>query len=403
MKIVPGQRMALCSSARAIVEVEMRLTLPAEGEVEIVCLMLGVDGRAVSGGLLLGGGNSSSCGGVLVTDSGLLLKLEQVSLAVDRLVLGVALRRRRSNDWLEAGTLGACHATARPRGGEPVRYEFCGQDFARETALQLFDIYRKDGWRIRAVGAGFLGGLAAMVSQYGARLPARAEHGAGIPAADKEFEFAGIRLPGVWPGGIQPVVPRSLVDAIGLVVVETTGGEVQTGTGFAIGPGGWVLTAAHTVIGANQVRVSMHGTGVLRACEVIALATDGDIALLWLSDRQGAMSWLLLAEPGSPPPLGEEVALLAFPLGLELGTCVTYSQGIINSHRVLGGRSTLQIDAGAAPGSSGGPLFRRSDGRVVGILTGGRPGSDNGMHINFASDVQFLHGIKWFLDSSMEA
>jgi len=49
---------------------------------------------------------------------------------------------------------------------EVVRYDLT-EDFSVETALIMAELYRKDGeWRINAVGAGYEGGLAALLNRY---------------------------------------------------------------------------------------------------------------------------------------------------------------------------------------------------------------------------------------------
>jgi tellurium resistance protein TerD len=49
---------------------------------------------------------------------------------------------------------------------EIVRYDLT-EDFSVETALIMAELYRKDGeWRMNAVGAGYEGGLQALVERY---------------------------------------------------------------------------------------------------------------------------------------------------------------------------------------------------------------------------------------------
>ena len=49
---------------------------------------------------------------------------------------------------------------------EVVRYDLT-EDFSVETALIMAELYRKDGeWRVNAVGAGYEGGLQALVDRY---------------------------------------------------------------------------------------------------------------------------------------------------------------------------------------------------------------------------------------------
>ena len=49
---------------------------------------------------------------------------------------------------------------------EVVRYDLT-EDFSVETALIMTELYRKDGeWRVNAVGAGYQGGLQALLDRY---------------------------------------------------------------------------------------------------------------------------------------------------------------------------------------------------------------------------------------------
>ncbi|TDC23667.1 stress protein [Streptomyces sp. 8K308] len=74
-------------------------------------------------------------------------------------------------------------------GGEEVaRYAFDGSEFSSERAVMLGDFYRKDGWRFAAVGQGFDGGLAALLTHFGGEVeedapaPAPAQPAAAPPA-----------------------------------------------------------------------------------------------------------------------------------------------------------------------------------------------------------------------------
>ena len=49
---------------------------------------------------------------------------------------------------------------------EVVRYDLV-EDYSIETALIMAELYRKDGeWRLNAVGAGYQGGLQALLDRY---------------------------------------------------------------------------------------------------------------------------------------------------------------------------------------------------------------------------------------------
>lgn len=49
----------------------------------------------------------------------------------------------------------------------PITMTLLGQDFSQEKAIISIEIYRKDEWRIAAVGSGFNGGLSALLASYG--------------------------------------------------------------------------------------------------------------------------------------------------------------------------------------------------------------------------------------------
>lgn len=161
-------------------------------------------------------------------------------------------------------------------------------------------------------------------------------------------------------------------------------------------PGGHFITCNHVVEDAEQLSICIDGTRLLRRAEVVARDAASDLALCWMSDRNGSADWLLIAgrypTPGSATSSGSS----GFRLVWDLGLSVTYSQGIVNSLRSRGDVPALQIDVGAAPGSSGGPVLSRwSDGRVLGVLTSGLAGVDRGMHINFAVDLRVIWRLGW--------
>lgn len=69
-----------------------------------------------------------------------------------------------------AGTmanLGSGAFSLRSNGGEVARFDFKGADFGSEKAIIVAEIYRKDVWRLAAVGQGFAGGLDALLKHFG--------------------------------------------------------------------------------------------------------------------------------------------------------------------------------------------------------------------------------------------
>ncbi|WP_018395270.1 MULTISPECIES: VWA domain-containing protein [Bacillaceae] len=63
---------------------------------------------------------------------------------------------------IESGIL-----TVKAGGQEVLRYLFTSTDFQNEKAVIIGELYQKDIWRIAAVGQGFDGGLAALLTHFG--------------------------------------------------------------------------------------------------------------------------------------------------------------------------------------------------------------------------------------------
>ena len=68
-----------------------------------------------------------------------------------------------------AGTMGeiSTHTLIISAGSEAMTMKLSGGDFQNERAIISIEIYRKDGWRVSAVAAGFDGGLRELLKRYG--------------------------------------------------------------------------------------------------------------------------------------------------------------------------------------------------------------------------------------------
>ncbi|MGH9226129.1 MAG: VWA domain-containing protein [Acidimicrobiales bacterium] len=90
------------------------------------------------------------------------LALAQLPATIDRLVFTATVDG--------PGTMAdaaASHLRLTGGGTEVARFDFSGRDFAREKAVIIAELYRKDGWRFAAVGQGFDGGLSALLKHFG--------------------------------------------------------------------------------------------------------------------------------------------------------------------------------------------------------------------------------------------
>jgi len=158
------------------------------------------------------------------------------------------------------------------------------------------------------------------------------------------------------------------------------------GSGFIIDPNGYVITNAHVVEDAEDVRVRLADDREFDA-EVVGRDPKLDLALLKL---EGATN--LPASPlGSSEALrvGEHVLAVGNPFGL--GHTVTL--GIVSAKaRSIGAGpydDFIQTDAAINPGNSGGPLFNWR-GEVVGINTAIRAGANS---IGFAVPIDALRDV----------
>ncbi|MYM22111.1 trypsin-like serine protease [Duganella sp. FT135W] len=165
------------------------------------------------------------------------------------------------------------------------------------------------------------------------------------------------------------------------------------GTGFVIGDGLTVVTAAHVVndlINNGQSAtlgvLIRNGEGAqFRSATVVALDKEHDLARLRI--KGAALPALKLGDSGKVRE-GKALAFMGFPLGMVLGLhhvthrCIVsaitpLATPAITAHQLDGktarqlqqpGYSVFQLDGTAYPGSSGSPLFDPATGEVVGVV-----------------------------------
>jgi serine protease Do len=161
------------------------------------------------------------------------------------------------------------------------------------------------------------------------------------------------------------------------------------GSGFIISSDGDIVTNAHVVRRAAQIRVKLANQDVYDA-KLIGLDTLTDVALVKIEPR----GTLPVARLGNSDRLqvGDWVIAVGNPFGL----AQTVTAGIVSAKgRVLGGGpydDFIQTDASINPGNSGGPLLDRA-GAVVGInaaivsRAGGNVGIGFAIPINLARHI----------------
>ncbi|MDO6462326.1 DegQ family serine endoprotease [Granulosicoccaceae sp. 1_MG-2023] len=160
------------------------------------------------------------------------------------------------------------------------------------------------------------------------------------------------------------------------------------GSGFIISEDGYIVTNAHVVENAVDIRVSMQDRSSYQA-ELVGLDKRTDVAVLKI-DADG----LPVARLGDSDEVkvGQWVLAIGSPFGFEY----TATQGIVSAvARSLPDDTYvpfIQTDVAVNPGNSGGPLFD-TEGRVVGVnsqiysRSGGYMGLSFAIPINVAMDV----------------
>jgi len=143
---------------------------------------------------------------------------------------------------------------------------------------------------------------------------------------------------------------------------------LATGSGFVLDRRGYILTNAHVVAGAADVRVRFEENGDLVRARVVGRDTSTDMAVLKVDPKDAELRPLRLAD-SSKLRVGDAVIAIGNPFGFDR----TVTTGIVSAlQRQITApngfeiNDVIQTDAAINPGNSGGPLLNAS-GQVVGI------------------------------------
>lgn len=189
------------------------------------------------------------------------------------------------------------------------------------------------------------------------------------------------------PFAEEPVadVAEALLNTV--VQIERNGG---VGSGFVYDDDGFILTAAHVVGSANEVRVRFADGSTTRG-RVVGTDAGQDVAVIAVNREGIEAAPLALADD---PRVGQ----LAVAIGSPLGFNQTVTSGIVSAEdrslRLSGTvvRNLIQTDASINSGNSGGPLADRF-GRIIGVniaiatRSGGSDGLGFAVPIGIAIDI----------------
>lgn len=233
---------------------------------------------------------------------------------------------------------------------------------------------------ISAVLGGFVGAQIAQtdssstspVTERETGLTTESTGGTENPGSSDEPIVTAPASPGAKPSldvaRVVEIVGPSVVTVISTLQEGTSTGR-GTGTGIVITSDGEILTNAHVVDNATEVKVLLQGAIDPLPATVLAMDVGNDLALLRI-DRTGLRP-AVFADP-STIAIGDEVVAVGFALNLDGGPTVT--RGIVSAlNRTISSDDgaldgLIQTDTAISSGNSGGPLLN-TRGQVVGVNT----------------------------------
>lgn len=278
---------------------------------------------------------------------------------------------------------------------------------AEETRAQLGSLIAANDSLSRALEARLSGTDIADASLAAARaenerlaraLRTQQERGGDVAAAAARVRDAQVRTSAL-AGMDYASIAETNQKAIVFLVVEFPDSTRSTGTGFNVLPSGLIVTNRHVVqqedgTRAQRIAVAFDSTsGEWKRASIEVVSETDELAFLRITSPGTYPVVHGVDRTGASTRVGAAVAILGYPLGT--GTAgmsgsintvrpsATLSVGTV-SKRVDG---TLQLDAFAAQGSSGSPVFD-ARGVVIGVIYGGA--ADSGGRSVYAVSVDRL-------------
>ncbi|MBI4031873.1 MAG: trypsin-like peptidase domain-containing protein [Proteobacteria bacterium] len=166
------------------------------------------------------------------------------------------------------------------------------------------------------------------------------------------------------------------------VLIQTSSGH---GSGFFITKQGHIITNAHVVGHAAQVRVVTSGKEEKLVAGVLWRDARRDVALLKLQHMPDDLKIVTLPVRTNLPAVGDEVYAIGSPRLAQLQDTVT--KGIVSALRFTQRekQSYIQADVDIYGGNSGGPIID-ANGNIIGITT-----------LGFFISEDALGGLNWFI------
>ena len=157
-------------------------------------------------------------------------------------------------------------------------------------------------------------------------------------------------------------ISKRLLPASVIIMTESPHDHFHHGGGTIISPDGYILTANHVVLTTNTYTHLFPDTDLIYDIQIVARFPSKDIAILKLEDPPLDLQWTRI---GDSEKLGRMDPVIT--IGHPRQCWWTVTSGRINNMYEMHTRNVLQIDAVAAPGSSGGGIFNLR-GELVGVF-----------------------------------
>jgi len=156
--------------------------------------------------------------------------------------------------------------------------------------------------------------------------------------------------------------------------------RMWTGTAFSVSTTGRMITNRHIVQDSagnapRDIAIQFSGSRDVLPARLVRVAPDADLAVIQLESQGPFPAVAGMDDSGTQTGDGAPIALIGFPGGAD-GASIPHSKLVTGSVTRAVGDSLLELDAFSGTGASGSPIFGR-DGRVVGVLFGGRGGASS--------------------------
>ena len=248
---------------------------------------------------------------------------------------------------------------------------------------------RRPGIVVVALVVGFLGGVGGAIVASELDLGSSSTKSSNAPVQLSEVDSNDPSIGDTVIAQVANVLADSVVTISSVIDNGAESGEA-TGTGVVLTADGEILTNAHVIDGASEVRVRFAGETEPRTAKVTASEVGNDLALLKI-DATG-LKPVTFAQPDTVR-VGDTVVAIGYALALDGGPTVTsgiisaLKRTIVTDSGALNG--LIQTDAPISSGNSGGPLVNLR-GEVVGINTAVARGDA----MSAANNVGFSIGVE---------